>query len=81
MHFQEFLGAKLQDYGAGILVTQKELGEAYRASGENKLLQALRDAIEPAIQKKAIELGEAARNASGVEFAASKLIEYLKEVA
>lgn len=80
MHFQETWGARLEDRGAGVLLMQSEMRARWSA-GENALLAALRAALQPSVVAEAEAVARASQAAGGVELAADKIEEYLKQIA
>ena len=80
MHFQETWGAKLEEIGAGVLLTQKELMAKWAAS-ENALVDAIRKAMMPSVVKCAGEHGEAAKKSGGVQLGADTVLSYVRDIA
>jgi len=80
MHFQETWGAPMEQYGAGVLLTQQELTASWHADGINALTAAVEKARLPAVEAKARELGDRARRHGGAATAVDFMEMKLKEL-
>jgi aarF domain-containing kinase len=80
LNFQHIWGVRLQEYGAGICVTQRELKDAYEKKGENKLTAAFSWVLRPEVAARAQTLGNRALATGGVKLAADMMIAYLESV-
>lgn len=81
MKFQSVWGGKIEAYGAGVLVEQQTLFQAWEDEGANALFDAVNQALTPDVQAAAQELAERARAAPGTRLAADVMESYLGDLA